>query len=120
MAQSANVSRTDASLIGLNLNTLPANSVTSTYVANDGRTLLVVKNSSGSPVTATLVTFQTQMSKDGFGSVALANQSVGIPSASTVLIGPFPPGRWSNAAGVVAVSLSTTAGVSTTSIRLPR
>lgn len=120
LAQVANVSRTDAAITGVNINTLAVSAPSNTYMPNDGRTLLVVKNSSGSPVTATLVTQRNTLTADGYGSVDLSNEAVGVPSASTVLIGPFPQGRWSTASGVVHVSMSDVAGVSVTSVRVPR
>lgn len=119
-AQSVNISRSDLPISGTNIATGLQNAPGVAYVANDGRTLLVIKNNAGTAVTGTLVTQKTGLFKDGYGNIALSNETITIPSASTVLVGPFPPARWNTNLAAVQVSLTQSTGISMTSLRLPQ
>ncbi|MBY5594104.1 hypothetical protein [Rhizobium leguminosarum] len=113
------ISTTDITTAGLATNAGMQNAATSTYFSNTGETLLVVKGG-GTTVTATLKTQATSISQNGYGSATLSDVAVSIPSASVVVMGPFPPARWNNQYGLVGVSMSAVTGVSATAINVPQ
>jgi hypothetical protein len=119
LAQSANISRTDMgpSTTSANLTTGLQNAQTSTFFQNDGETLLAIRGG-GTAVTATIKTQKDSLSKEGYGTVALTDQVVSIPSATLIIAGPFPTGRWNTTAGTVGVSMSAVTGVSATALRV--
>lgn len=117
-AQAANISATDLTPAGFNTGLLMQVAPSPTYVSNDGETLLVARTGA-SAVTATIRTKATQMSQAGFGTVALTDQAVVIPSGTTIIMGPFPTGRWNDTAyGTVKVDF--TGAISVTSVRVPQ
>jgi len=69
---------------GLNATYKSANTDGHMFV-NDGRSLVHVKNASGSAVTATI---ETGATRDGY---AIADQEVSVPAGEDRFIGPFPP-----------------------------
>ncbi|MBR2691778.1 MAG: hypothetical protein IKE42_28315 [Aquamicrobium sp.] len=115
-AQVATVSRTDLPTSSLNVSTGLQNAAGVNYFDNDGLTFAVLK-SGGTTLTATFTTQQTSVKQDGYGTVPLSDLTVTIPSASTAVIGPFPPQRWNTPEQTVRVSLSTAVNVSITSFR---
>ncbi|RVD58861.1 hypothetical protein EN866_19525 [Mesorhizobium sp. M2D.F.Ca.ET.223.01.1.1] len=117
-AQVANISRTDLSVSGTNITSGLQNASPNTYFQNDGRTVLVLKNNTGAPVTGTVKTQKTSIYREGIGYVSLADEVITVPSASTVIAGPYPTGRWNTVSDTVQVSMSTAVGVSATSSRL--
>lgn len=117
-AQVANISTTLASSFatgGFNLNTGMVSAISNTYFTNDGDTALIIRGG-GTPVTATIVTQAGSISQAGYGSVPLSNLVVSIPSATYVMVGPFPQGRWNTQFGTVAVSLTSVSGISLTAV----
>lgn len=113
-AQVANISTTAASSWpSFNLTTGMQNASPTTYFSNDGDTMLVLRGG-GTATTATIITQATSLYQAGYGSAPLVSQTVSIPSATYVLVGPFPPGRWNTAYGTVGVSMSSVTGVSAT------
>ncbi|MDN3273393.1 hypothetical protein QWJ07_04000 [Frankia sp. RB7] len=119
LAQVANISRTDGSISGLNLSTGMQNAVSQSYVQNDGKTFIVVKGGANA-VTASAITQQTSGWFNGFGLISMGNQDVAIPSASLVIMGPYPMSRWNNVNGSVQISFTSVTGVSVTAIRDPQ
>ncbi|MGO7756816.1 hypothetical protein ACC761_06525 [Rhizobium ruizarguesonis] len=119
-AQTApNISTTDITTAGINTASgLQAASPT-TYFSNTGDALLVVKGG-GTTVSATLKTQATSLYQDGYGSTPLSDVTVSIPSASIVVMGPFPQGRWNNQYGLVTVSFTSVVGVSASAINVPQ
>ncbi|MGE5592590.1 MAG: hypothetical protein ACM3X3_02755 [Betaproteobacteria bacterium] len=80
--------------------------------ANNGRTLLVVKNGSASPVT---VTVNSQRKCDqGFDH----DVTVEVPAGSEKWIGPLDPARFNNASGQVEVAYSAVASVTVAAVQL--
>jgi len=121
-AQTATISTTDATTSGLNLSTNAQSApATTVYFSNDGNTLLYVRNNSGASVNLTQISQQAAVNVQGYGPVTLASKEVAIPSASHVVLGPFPKGRWNNTVyDTMAVSLSTATGVSMSAVRVPQ
>jgi hypothetical protein len=117
-AQTATVSRTDLTSSGQNITTGLQNQSGNIYFQNDGYTFVVIRNGNGTAVTATALTQKTSVQKPGFGTITLSDQSISIPSASTVLVGPFPTGRWNLSSGLGRISMSTVTGISATGLRL--
>jgi hypothetical protein len=77
---------------------------------NNGETLLIVKNTSGSPVTVTIDDPNTQ----GPTSAQQFNPDVQFSVPATTgerVAGPFPAWRFNNASGQVALAFSATASV---------
>ncbi|WP_461325117.1 hypothetical protein [Bradyrhizobium diazoefficiens] len=122
-AQVANISRTDLDFVnGLTIGTSTTmqSAVSQTYFDNDGRTAVIIKNNTGAPVTANIISSFLSYFVERLGMVSLSNQAITIPSASTVMFGPFGTERWNNANNTVQVSFTTIAGVSVTAVRLPK
>jgi hypothetical protein len=118
-AQAANISRTDLVVSGTDITSGLNNAAGKSYIPNDGKTLVVIKNGNGSPVTATVKTKKSSLSKEGYGTVALSDETITVPSATTTIAGPFPVARWNTVSSTVEISMSTVAGVSMTSLRMP-
>lgn len=117
-AGTANISSTELSVSGFNTAASMQNASPTMYLSNDGRSILALKGGA-SAVTATIVTGATSISKPGFGTVTLSDQTVSVPASAVVLIGPFPRGRWNNSDGLVRVSMTSVVGVSATTLKVP-
>ena len=120
IAQTApTVSVTDVTPAGRDTSSGMQNAASNNWFANNGETLFVVKGGAV-PVTATVKTQATTMSQQGYGSAPLSDQTVSIPAASVVMMGPFPTGRWNNQYGLTGVSITSITGVSITAINVPQ
>ena len=73
--------------------------------ANNGRTVLHVKNGSAGAINVTLDSVKP--CDQGFDHDAVVN----VPAAGERIIGPFDPARFNNSNGRVGVSYSAAAGV---------
>lgn len=67
---------------------------------NNGKTILIFKNSSGSSCTATLDTPATTQ------GLAIANPTVTVTSSADQVIGPFDPAIFNTAGGVINITYS--------------
>lgn len=67
-------------------------------LANNGRTILIFKNTSGSPLVATL---DTPAKTEGLD---IANPTVTVTSAADQVIGPFDPAIFNTAGGTIAIT----------------
>jgi hypothetical protein len=82
-------------------------------VANDGRMVLEVKNTSASSVN---VTVQTPGSIDG---LAIADLVVAVPATNgDKIIGPFQPGIYNQPDGTIYVDFSAVASVTVAALRV--
>lgn len=81
--------------------------------ANDGRTYVHIKNGGASPITLTVV---TQMTVDG---KAVADDAITVTNAQERVIGPFPPGIYNDANGMVQLTYSAVTSVTLGTFRLP-
>ncbi len=119
-AQTATVSLSTATAAGSNIRTVGQSAQASTYVQNDGKTVLVVDNKQGTGVTATLVNQgPTTVNVSGYGPLTLSDTTISIPSSSIVVIGPFNINRWYAASGLVRVNFSSITSVSLSAFTLP-
>ena len=66
---------------------------------NTGYEILSVRNGSAASINVTIT------------GVTVSNAVVAVPAGATVLIGPFPPGRYNDTQGRVAVAYSAVATV---------
>ena len=83
-----NIAATQASRAGTTLPTATAGDVTNgNYTANDGRVILIAKNTNGASTARTL-TFQTVRSIDGLTN---PTRQESIPAGETQVFGPFDP-----------------------------
>lgn len=57
---------------------------------NDGRTVLHLKNGSGSPITVTVAAEQATTRKPGFGELAKADAEIAVPATGEAFLGSFP------------------------------
>ena len=81
--------------------------------ANDGHTIIEVKNTSGSPIN---VTIETPGTVDGN---AVADLVVAVPATSgDKIIGPFPPSIYNQTGGVIYLDWSATTNVTVAVIRV--
>lgn len=117
-AQTKNVSRTDLVNTGANLSTNMQNASGVTYFENDGKTVIAFKNNTGAAVTGTVITQRSSVTKEGYSSVSLSNATISIPSASTVLAGPYPAAQWNTSQGTVGISLTSAVGISATALKV--
>ena len=80
---------------------------------NDGSTLLLVENGSGSAVTVTL-------DAQTYGGLSLVDPTVSIAAGATKIIGPFKPSLFNDSNGKVTATISTAATtVKGQAIRVP-
>jgi hypothetical protein len=70
---------------------------------NDGQTFLVLRNTTGVPDTATVITPATP------GGLALADQPIVVAANATYVAGPFPPQYFNQVDGTVQVDVTTAA-----------
>jgi len=92
---------------------LAAANTDGSYIPNDGRVFLQVKNTNGAAVT---VTIDTPGSVDGN---AIANLAVIIPLTSgDKLIGPFPPAIYNQSDGTIKVTFSAVTDVTIGAFRI--
>jgi len=92
---------------------LAAANADGSYVPNDGRTFLRVKNADASPIT---VTIETPGTVDG---LAIGDLAVVIPATTgDKLIGPFPPDTYNQPDGTIKATFSAVASVTIGAFRL--
>lgn len=82
-------------------------------IPNDGQTFLHVKNTGGGACTVTVATPGT------IDGLAVADLTAVVPATTgDRLIGPFPPGAYTQADGNIYVDYSTGTGVTVAAVRL--
>jgi hypothetical protein len=108
----------DATLVAGIAATYHAAASTDILQQNDGRVVLIVKNTGGSPTNVTV-----DDPNSGTPPAATAfNPDVVIAVPATTgerVIGPFPPARFNDASGNVNLAFSVTTGVTWAAVRLP-
>lgn len=78
----------------------------------DGKTFIVVKNGSGSPVTVTVTCQDTASYFDkNLGKITQANVTKSVAAGADAILGPFAPRTFNNASGQLAVLFSATSSV---------
>lgn len=87
--------------------------------ANDGKTYVHLKNSSGGSID---VTFDAVASIDTAqaGNISISDTVVTVPASGERVVGFFPPQRFNNSSGNVAMSYSSHTGLTVAVIRAPR
>lgn len=88
--------------------------------ANDGKTFLRVVNGAGADITVTITTQDTSVEKPGYGTLTIGNATVTVTAGEARDIGFFPPARFNNASGQVAVGYSSATSVTVAAVRCPR
>jgi hypothetical protein len=89
------------------------------FNGDDQRTFFVVTNGGGAPINVTIDAIPTSVNVTGWGSVPVSDTVVAVANSTTRVIGPFPPQRFNNAAGRVAVTYSGVSSVTVAAFRLP-
>ena len=94
----------DASITGAS--SIPTVAVTAAgdSFANDGRTFVIIKNSSG----ANAYTVATTTPATAYGQ-AIADGSTSVGTSASVLFGPFPTAAFNDSGGAVALAYTGTA-----------
>lgn len=92
--------------------------------ANDGRTFLLVKNANASTRTVTADAVAS-LDKPGFGTVPISDSVLTVPGSGTngglTMWGPFPPERFNNSSGAVALTYSDSAAdLTIAAVRMPQ
>lgn len=113
----ANLSVTNLTSAGVT-QTLAAAGGSGDTFANDGNTIFVVSNASGSSINVTFTAQVTSASKPGFEDVTYTDKVVAVANGATKIIGAFATGTYNNASGQVAVSYSATSSVTVAAYRL--
>lgn len=85
-------------------------------VLNDGRIILIFKNSNASDRTITMVTSGTV--KTAGGSIAIADVTLVISQNETKVIGPFSPDPFNDSSGYLQLTYSADAGLTVRPIRV--
>lgn len=81
--------------------------------ANDGRTMLHIKNGGGGSITLTVV---TQATVDG---KAVADDAISVPNGAERMVGPFPPAIYNDVNQQVALTYSGVTSVTVAVVRVP-
>lgn len=92
--------------------------------ANDGNTVLLVKNANAATRTVTADAVAS-LDKPGFGTVPIADSVLTVPGSGTngglAMWGPFPPDRFNNSNGAVSLTYSDSgADLTIAVVRVPR
>ena len=89
-------------------------------IANNGKVILYLKNTDGSPATVTVTAQQATVSKPGFGSLTKSNASVVVPATTgEVTLGPFPIDAFNNASGNALITYTSVTALTVAVIRIP-
>ena len=83
-------------------------------LANDGKTILKLANTTGAPI---VVTFQTPQTILGAPSLAVADQTFSVPATSDRWIGPFPGTAFNNASNKLLIDVAAD-GVNMTAVAI--
>lgn len=86
---------------------------------NDGRTLLIVKNGSGSTVTVTVTAQKTSANVSGLGAVTKSDASGTVADGAEKAFGPFPTRAYNDADGQAHIGYSATTSVTVALLRVP-
>jgi hypothetical protein len=81
-------------------------------MVNDGKTVLIVKNASGSAITVTV----TAKAACPLGS--LHNISVSVANGAEQIIGPFLPAIYNNTSGAVEITYSSVTSVTVAALKV--
>ncbi|MBN9393437.1 MAG: hypothetical protein J0I20_35730 [Chloroflexi bacterium] len=83
-------------------------------IPNDGKTILHIKNTNGTPLTVTIATPGTV---DG---LAVADRTVTVPATTgDRFIGPFPTGTYNQPGNVLNVDYSSATGATVAALSIP-
>jgi hypothetical protein len=88
------------------------------YDTGDHRTFYLIKNGSGSSVTATVTRAYNTVKVASFGTLTVAARTKAIPAGATGVIGPFSQ-QYINSDGIVTVTLSSATTVTVAPVRIP-
>lgn len=92
---------------------LAAANTDGSYVPNNGRVFLQVKNAAGSSITVTVASQKTIL------GLAVADVTVTVPATTgDKMIGPFPPDVFNDAQGQITVTFSAVSSVTVAAFRL--
>lgn len=84
---------------------------------NDGRTMLLINNGSGSSVTITVTAQTTSVEKPDFGDLTKPNATCAVPAGETQPFGPFSPEAFNDSNGDIAITYSATTSVTIAAIK---
>ena len=79
---------------------------------NDGKMFLHITNGGGGESIATIVSQKVD------GGLALADRTVAVPAGEDRMVGPFPPGLYNDASGLVNVTFDVITSVSLSGLHL--
>ncbi|MDH3636854.1 MAG: hypothetical protein OES09_00115 [Gammaproteobacteria bacterium] len=88
--------------------------------ANDGDTILLVKNASGGDVDVTITAQTTTGTLPGMGSVTKANAVWTVNAAEDSVLGPFSTTAFNNANGRVEVGWESTTSVTCVAVQVDK
>lgn len=119
-ASAANLTTTDVTSAGI-LSTAGAvaATVSGDSYTNDGRTMFVVTNGGGSPITVTVTVQRTTFNVSGVGTVTFANIPISVTNGTTRFI-LVPQGPYNDANGRVSVTYSAVTSVTVSAVRVPQ
>lgn len=84
--------------------------------ANDGKTLLLVKNGSGGNVQIDITSQVTTVEIPSYGNVTKADRSITIANGAQAILGPFNRAAFNDGSGLVEVTYDVTTSVTAAAI----
>ena len=119
----ANLTIQDALLAGLNVSFAAAGGGGSgagadNILANDGKSVLYVKNDNAGSVDVTVTSEVTAKTIVGYGSATFSDVTVSIPAGEERMIGPFPTSRFNDSSSQVSVSYDEISSVTVAAVRI--
>jgi len=103
-AYAANFSVQQMTITGITPTFNAANGGGDTF-PNDGKTYVHVKNGSGGSLTITFDAV-SGFNDAAYGPITFTDTAVAIPAGEERIVGPFPPARFNNTSGRVAMTYS--------------
>ncbi len=91
---------------------------------NDGKTVLLFANASGSSRTLTVTRQNKSPSVQGYNPITLADLTLTIPGSGTngglCVVGPFAQGEYNDGSGLVQISYSAVTTLTVAAVSIPR
>jgi len=117
MAQ-LSVNLIDDAGVAIDANTVSAEAGGDSFLnRSNGRTFLLVENTDASSHDVTLTAQQTEVQKDGFGTLDIGDVVVSVPAGESRLIA-VPPGSFNDSEGLVQASYSDQTGMNVGAFRV--
>lgn len=85
---------------------------------NDGRTVIIIDNASGGPLTPVFVVQKPSVDVPGLGTLTKANGGGAVAAAERRLFGPFPTALYNDGNGMLQMTIAGAASIKGKAIRI--